>query len=233
MRKAFQAPYDADLTSAMYQAYEDGDDSILNELITSLCPLIRILFNRIVKGHRRSERDELECNALEEMYRVVSGKSLPNDHPALFTRYLSTIISRSFMDSLNEGRTQVFDYWKLGRSPYNPSTGFAEVEAEILDAQVRDVIYNKVKSRIRFIGKEKLACEFILDCESGYKLLDPRVSRRVFKLTSHRSMYLIRYIRILLKAAALEQRSEYYKDGSITPLWEAGGGFLRTPSDFG
>lgn len=234
MREHFRAAYDEEWCAALYECYETGDDSVLNELLGRLCALIRRVYLQEVAASRKGDQSLIEGEALEEVYRVVELKTVPNHHPKVFTKFLSVVIVRSIRDSLRRLGCQTFDYWKVAKTPNpEPLPSPDIVEQRIYHDQVTELIRDRVRRRIRFIGSEAEACKFILDCALGYKDIDPKAAKRRFKLTSHRCNYLIRYIRIMTKAAAYEQRDRERKSGTLTSIWEAGGGILRPASEFG
>lgn len=234
MRGHFLEAYDAEWCSALYELYESGDDSVLNELLTKLCPLVRQTYLHEVGKSLAGDQELIEADALLEVYRVVEEKFVPNGHPKVFSKFLRTVVVRSIRDSIRTMKKQTFDYWKVGKDPSAEQlpSGY-HAEQSIYEEQVRAAIRDAVRSRIRFFGKERKACEFILDCWLGYKFLEPKVARRVFELSSHRTNYLIRYIRILTKAVAYERRDLEYKSGPLSSEWEASRSILRTPGEFG
>ncbi len=228
MEQYFRALYDENLAFESYMFFALLEGS-LNEAIVSLCPLVRMVVSKYVRDDH-GNRSEIETDALEEVYRVVADKSLP-DHPHPFTRYLSTVIRRAIADSFKRTAPQHFDYWRVCRFPHeSPFTSAADVNNKIYSEQIRGVIRSKVRERIRFIDSHLDACRFILECHLGYINLDPSVARRRFKLTTHESKYFQRYITILTKAVLLELRDHERTLSTIAPQWEASGDVLRTVS---
>lgn len=231
MQAIFQATYDEEWCSALYDCYESGDPSVLDELLRKICPLIRRNYNSIVGGSLQGDQASVEADALQEVYRVVEDEVVPNHHPAVFTKYLSTVISRSIFDSCTELKTQIFDYGKSASRPYSGQLipQFA-VEARIYEAQIRRNIRNTVVTKIRFIRDEGRACIFILECLLGYKSVDPKFAKRRFNLSSVRYKYLSRYIKILIKAEVYEQRERDRKSGAFASIWTSSGSVLCTTS---
>lgn len=228
----FDKHYDEDLAFALYSLYEAGDDSVLNDLLTELCPLVRKCFRVDASKSEQGDQGFLEAEALNAVYELLKLKDIPVSHERVFTKYVSTVVLRTFRDTRVYLRTQTFDYWKVARSPYGSSFASAhEVEADIYRTQITKLLRESVKSKLRFIGVDRDACSYILDCELGYKNLYAETAKRKYGLTSLRCKYLIKYVTVLLRAALWEFGENEHKDGPLASDWSAGRGILRTPSE--
>lgn len=223
----FKHPYDGEWALALYACYESGDDSVLTELLESLCPLIRKCYLLEI-GEPTQNQDFLEADAFQEIYRIISAKSVPYDHPRVFTRYLATCINRQMRDSIKESYQKPFDFWKVCHGPVNLNNlpGHWETEQRIYQEQILVAVKEFVISKIRFYGTEAEACKFILECELGSRNVDPRIARRKYGLTGHRCRYLIQYVKVLVRAAAWELRERECEGGSLTSIWQTSGSIL-------
>lgn len=233
MRAHFRRYYEEEWCSALYDCYESGDDSVLNDLLDGLCPLIRRNYCEEVGKSSPGNQSYIEADALCTIYDKLTDKSIPNHHPKVFSKFLSRIITRAIRDSLRSIKSQNFDFSKVARYPatYGP-LGQEIAECRIYEEQVRNNIRKLVKSKIRFLDAERDACGLIIDCLMGYKDLDPKVAKRRFNLSSYRCNYLINYVRILLKAATYEQREYERESGTFSFIRTSGGSILRAASQF-
>lgn len=229
----FDEAYDRESAFALYLEYEDGDDSVLGELLEKICPLIRIVFKMEIGPSKAGDREVLEGEALEELYRVIEGKYPPTDHQGSFTKFLCTVATRSMMDSINRCKPQTFEFWRVCRTPYQSDHSIAIVESRIQQEQIHKLIRRDCKERVRFLGIEKEACEYIIDCLLNFNKEDASLVKRRFSFSSVRSKYLIRYCTILVKSALIERRRDERRIGTLTPIWETGGGVLRPASQVG
>lgn len=216
MQAYFKNPYDAYYSVACYMLYEEGDKEVLNDLIISLMPLVRIVFKKEVGVNDGNNQSQIEGEALEEVFRIVSDKNLPYS-PRSFTHYLYKVIKHSMSDTLSEWRgTQVFDYWKVCRSPHAPvRTPDSIVDPIIYENQITKLIISQVSERIRFIGVERLACLYVVRCLLASKNVDPTIARRKYDLTMKRAKHLIRCMRVLIKSCTMGIYDDE-RDGSAT-----------------
>jgi len=207
VRSPFKGRYDEDLACALYAEYETSKDpAILNELLAQLCPLIRMTFKRTISPKFRSSQDFLESNALLSVHRLVKLRELPT-HPRVFTSYLQSAIRVRLLDSLREVSSEVFEYWKVCRSPESSEyVTHSDVERYVYLRQRRSIIRSTVRDRIRFDGTEHDACKIILDSKLGLKNVDPRVVRRLCNLSFGRTKFLTEYVDVLIRAASIEER---------------------------
>ena len=229
MRAYFSAPYDSELSHSMYIAYEEGDESIIEDLLASLCPLIGRTVRRVITTDKGNQ-DEVEADALSEVYRIVIEKTLPYHHHLVYTKFLRTSIRRSIANSFTRLSPSVFEFWRVSDTPY-PDGNFelALAHGRIYRSQVAKAIQSEVRAKIRFLNNEKEACYFILDCVVGIVDSDPRVGvKRRFSIHGRRCDYLIRYIEILARSISWDILEDERESGIITSEWASGGSFLCT-----
>ena len=226
MEKYFTEEYDADEACALYVIYESGDDSVLNDLIKSLLPLVRRTYLRRISALNKAKQDELESDAIMEVYRLVSGKELPTE-PYEFTKYLATTIKRAFYDAITASRLRPFEFGKRGRYPAaGEIPNQYDVENCIYERELMEEIRRTVKLSLRFAGEEHAACSYIADCLLARKSPSPRGARTRFHLNVRRFKYLERYVKITIKAASWEIRDRDREKCSASPNWTTGGGLL-------
>lgn len=230
MEAYFKAPYDAYLAYAMYEAYEDGDESILDDLVKMVCPLIRQVSCTYARdSYKRGDRGEMEADALSEVLRVIGDKMLPQ-HPLAFTKFLRRVIRHSMIDSFNRLHPANFDFWLVDSVPHTLNNfELAVTSARIYREQIAKGIRDIVRSQIRFLGKEHEACCMILDCVVGLMRVDPRtIVKRKYKIHGRRCNYLIKYVEVLARAASWDILEDEREVGIIPPEWATGGGILCT-----
>lgn len=230
----FKAKYDADLAAGLYAVYLGGDDSVLNELMAQICPLVRRVYRKTIGPTLHSQQRQMEADALSEAFLILRSKTVPT-HPRSFSSFLMTSLQRYYYDLARDYRPRVFNYTK---SPdVLPPAGSVKshkiVETELFYRQLNVLLRDRVRSRIRFIGREQQACWLILDCLLGLSPLDPTIARKRYRIRSpQRIRHLIKYVEILIKAAKLEQEQRSSEDGLDASLWASGRGILRaTPDD--
>jgi hypothetical protein len=234
MSSWFQKHYCSEKAYSLYLLYENGDDSVLNELLTALCPLVRKCSRLECSSVSSGDQGMIEADALNEVYRVLENKSVPITCDRVFTRYLATVINRTFRDSLNELHQQTFEFWKVAQYPDGGRiVSQLDVDAELYRTQIVREILKTIYSRIRFRDSEREACMFIVDCVLGVKDVDPKVVRRKHLLKSRRCKYLINYVNILVRSTLWEFGEREHKDGPLSLDWTTGRGILRTTSELG
>lgn len=236
MKEIFLASYDEGWSFALYNCYESGDPDVLDDLLRSLCPLVRRVYVKSINNNEaiRGDQNTLEAEGLNEVYRIVGGKHAPISHPGAFTRYLSTSIFRVFHDSIRDLKSQVFNYGKAARiAPPEQIPAQQLVEARIYMQQIRNNVRKAAREMIRFSGAEREVCKLVIDCILGYQTLDPKViARRRYRLPPRKCNYLIRYTRIIIKAVIYEQR-ECEREGDFYSLiWPASRGVLCSSGEF-
>lgn len=232
MSEWFSKTYDEPRAFSLYILYESGDDSVLNELLENLCPLIRRCFRMEVNKDALGDRGNLESDALEAVYELLRDQDIPTHHSRVFTRYVSTVIIRTFRDSLVKLRQQTFDLWQVAQTyPGARLVTSYDVEADIYREQIHRELRKVVRSRIRFQGADRDACVYIIDCELGYKELPSLTVRRKVGLPNARCKYLIRYVNVLIRAALWEFGEREHKDGPLSPDWSPSRGVLRPSSE--
>ena len=220
MSSWFQQSYDEDYSFSLYSLYESGDNSVLNSLMTSICPLIRRSFKLEFRSMGHPDQSILEAEALHEVYRVISDKGIPTEHKKVFTRYLVTVIIRCFRDELSNIDYQCFDYWKVSRRPPAGSLpSYDDVEMNVYHHQLSTQIRSSIQSRIRFSGVEGEACRYLLDCQLGYKKAHTRTVRDRFRIKRSRYAYFLQYINILIKSALWEFGERERKNGPLSSYW--------------
>ena len=234
MSQWFSKPYDIGSAFSLYCLYESGDDSVLNDLISHLCPLIRKCARIERESIKQCDRQTIEADALNEVYNLVKSKDIPTNHPKVFTRFLCTAIIRFFKDSIRNLYSQQFDYWTVARVPESgrlPS--HYEVEAKIYSEQTIRNLRRDVLHKLRFIGEERVACEFILDCRLGYRNLDPMVAKRRCNLNGYDCRLLLKHVDVLIKAMLWRYGEREHKDGPLAFDWSTGRSFLCAPGELG
>ncbi len=228
MRELFLLDYDADIACALYVLYESGDDSVLDELLRQIMPLIHRTLLLSVERVCLATREYLEADALLKAYRLISDRALPTE-PSSFTRYLSRAFARSGYDSLRELSPSPLEYWRVGGGP-DVSTLPTQDQAEdkIYKEQLIASIRNAIRYRIRFVGVTKEACEYILDCYLLADMPDPCVAMRKFSLTQQDYRYLEQYVLLWIKSFSWEVHHEAREACIVSPVWKASRGLLRS-----
>lgn len=224
MLKAFRTRYDEDWSSALYECYSTGDDSVLNDLMTSLYPLVRVYIARHVKKKKLGiDRSLLEADAFADLLLTVQRRDIHNFHPKSFTRYLERVIYASFAKSVRRLRKEIFEFWRVARDPYSQSIPPPDaVEAEIYQQQLNRIVHDTVVRRIRFLGTEREACEIIVECILGVRPAEPSIAQTVCNLRPIRYKYLLSYSKVLIRSVVYEIRENERKDGPLTSIWPTG-----------
>jgi len=230
VREYFNQLYDEDLAFAMYLEYEEGDDSILNDLIIQLCPLIRKVSNLEIGSNHGNNLSIVEGEALVKIYELVASRSIPTTHPKVFSRYIFTSALRKMRDIFKELQPQVLDFRNgCARVPGCTIPGFGDKDNEIYEDQAHKVVREMVTGKIRFIGNERSACLDILDSVLGYSRTDPMIVKGRYKLCNKAARYFERYIRILVKAAFIEVDDRECRESTPPFEWTSGRDLLCTP----
>lgn len=226
MQDPFKQKYDPKYCAALYAIYDSGDESVLSDLIESLCPLIRLRYIHEEGTTPNQDQYSMEADALGLLLEVLREEDIPTD-PSQFNLYMSRVISRSIVSSAIKLRRQDFDLGSVGKSPPHArlETQF-DVDMRLYERQLVWNIRESIRSKVRFSGDEAEACKFILDCELEFKNNDPRLAKQKFKISSQRCNYLISYIKILIRAELWEIRLSEREIGSLAHQWETSGGIL-------
>ena len=229
MKHYFEIRLNKPLAFGLYQAYEQGEDSVLEELIAQLCPLIRCVFKTEIGPSQYNNQSILEANALEEVYTIVIKKELP-DRQEPFINFLYTSIHNSMKKSILELTPKFFDFWQVCRNPVNSGiSGFTEVDMKIYREQIQKAVYSDVKKKIRFMNNERKACILFLDSIMGIKKISPSFVKLKYNLKKKQVNYLFDYVKILVKSTMMEHLENERKSHPIAPQWERGRCVLCTP----
>lgn len=228
MEKYFLVDYDADLALALYEDYIYGNEEVLDELIAQLLPLVRIVQRKYFASSGTTS-GSIEADALHELHRIVVGGGIPHDHPKVFSKFIVTCLKRAMLRSLETYSPEIFDYEEAGSYPYTDSfINPHEIESKIHYEQIKVEICDTLKKDIRFVGRDREACYYIIDAFLGYSDLREGVLRSKCKLSSRRLKYLQQVIGVRLRNELHTRHIDEDKSGFIAPVWTAGRGFLRT-----
>lgn len=235
MEKFFNETYDSVLASCLYGLYETGDDSVLDDLMRCMFPLIRRTALRLNRGRLMPDHDYLEAEALNKVYEKITEKVVDNESPGFFTVQVARWIKDCFVWNLRKGNQQVFDYRKAAKVPYQGYffENMAYIESKLFTTQVVAEIRKAAKQQVRFINEERKACFLMIDSLLGFSDINVKFARRRFSIRRERFKFLYSYTTVLVKAALYDSQYEQHKSGALSLEWETSGGVLCLTSELG
>ncbi len=199
--------YDSDLAREVYEIYLeeiqlDGTSSVTEEFVIVMLPLVRKVFNIEIVGDVRQHRSTLEGNAIAKIFTILVQGTIPPTN--LFsTKFFYNSIKYNMINDIKAIQPPPFDYWKICNTPHcdanNRLNGKNYVESKVFTEQVLNLTRKISKERVRFVGNDREACLFMLDCCLGFINKDVDFAKSKFSLKSKRFKYLLQYVKILIK----------------------------------
>lgn len=202
MRRYFSASFDVDLAMAWYEEYDQKQtQDNLNEAVKACIPFVRLVFNHQVGRSQRRNRDYIEAEGITAVMTCIQGRDIPTDTPRRFKSFLYTSIYRAFIKVIQRQLApEEFDaLYECKPAPYSIYGKHQATETKIQRRDLQQSIDTAVRASFRFIGRERDACNFILDCLTGRSSQDPKFVRRRFHLRGRQTTFLIKYVTILLR----------------------------------
>ena len=201
----FDAYYDGFLARSLCESYKESKDpTTLNALLAQTAPLIGMVA-RVRIGSVTCDYDTARTEAFERLFFCFTQQNVPTRSVRVFTTFLYIIIYRAMIDSIRRSSPQVFDCWKKCSEPlYGKVSSHYDMDMVIHYRELRDLIRKLSDDEIRYSGREREACKYIISCLLGYVKLDPLSVKFKFRLSESRSKQLVQYCDILVKRVAYD-----------------------------
>jgi len=200
MEEYFVVPFKLVPTYNLYKRYESGDESVLESLLISTCPLIRMVRRKEVGSSVENDASEIETDALDRVYLLYREKDLPSG-PTAFRSYLYRTIYRTMLGTIKRLEIQNFDFEYVCRTPeFGRVKNHYEVERSIYDDQVSNLTRIRAKHSIRFGGVEKELCNQLIDSLLQYSNVDINYIKVKFHACRKQISFLEKYCEILIKS---------------------------------
>lgn len=199
--------YDDGAAFEAYLKFLDGKYTSESVLL-GLMPLIYAIISRKFKGIQESHYDDLFGEAASKVWKAIENRNLPDSMPEVFYTYVIHAINSGVANALNRLDAP---YTRLDVRKMPPvSSRFAtvqQVDAKIFLEELPQLIRKKLVPTLRFSGKARQACEYILD----RVLANKRVVRRmlVTRFGIENPDFYIEHIQIRLRFFLYDVRNAF------------------------
>jgi len=167
--------YDDGAAFQLYLEYLDGKETSETVLLR-LMPLVYSMISRRFKGIQHAHKDDLFSEAATKVWKTVEDKKIPDSLPEVFYTYVIHAINSGLsiaLRKLDPSYTRLMAHNMPPSSPRYPTV--RQIDAKIFLEELPDLIRKRVLPTLRFDGRTREACCYVMDRILGNK----RVVRRV------------------------------------------------------
>ena len=167
--------YDDGATFQLYLGYLDGKETSETVLL-GLMPLVYSLIARRFQGIQQAHKDDLFSEGATRVWKAIEEKKIPDSLPEVFYTYVIHAINSGLSIGL---RKLDPSYTRLMAHNLPPSSlrypTVEQIDAKMFLDELPGLIRKRIVPTLRFRGKTREACCYIMDRILGNK----RVVRRV------------------------------------------------------
>ena len=196
--------YDDGAAFQTYLSYLDGKESS-EDVLLALMPLIYSLISRKFRTIQDSHKDDLFSEAASKVWKAIDSKQVPDSLPEVFYTYAVHAINSGFsmaLRKIDSPYTRIDVHSMPSVSSRFPTT--QQIDAKIFLTELPDLIEKRIISTLRFRGKAREACRYILGQILKNKRVVNRVLRTRFGITN--TNFYIEHVQVRLRLFLYEIR---------------------------
>jgi hypothetical protein len=183
-----------------YKLYRDGLTKALNNCLYELAPVIGQMVRINFGTYDPLTVESLCTDILGGIFTVITADRLSFENEYCFIGYVKRCALNFALNYSREYETKEFDlFFRCTNPPVGRVNQHSDIDIKLLCSQRIDLIMDLFVKDIRFIGKEKKAAIFILECVLERRDNNVKEVCVRFGVSRNRLAYLINYTNIMLK----------------------------------
>jgi hypothetical protein len=208
--------FNAQVAWEAYCAFAEGHLS-LDIAIRAVIPLIELLIHTRFPTVEPATQWDLAADCMLHAKELYENKGPSLKNVGAYHMFMRSSFYRVCIHGIDRYKAPVYDLEAVTIHSHVETHG--DVEEFIYRQQFRDAVEVLFKQNVRFIGLERKACYYILNCLLERTSLNFTIISQYFNVKKKRALFFVDYVRVLYRAVcyAFREREMSYRTGRLPP----------------
>lgn len=193
--------FSVERAKALYQEYLDGKKEVLPQVLESIVPLVFMIIQERFYNLSDFDRDDVYSITVHKMYEALKAGAIPHQS---FYYYLRTSIRHTILDCLPLLRQEVFPAEAASISKRFRTQ--RDAENSMFLHEIVGLMRTDISAHIRFSGKTRDACLYVLDRLISQQRVVPLVLKNTYEVPPQ---FITDYVIVLCRSYLHRVRHRY------------------------